>query len=70
MTKPATDLPLTPRERLRWRRAMDSLLIDSIYGRVVRDPSLAHSPQTTDDAFAATVGLVVGAQTGRTITIG
>ncbi len=28
MTQPATDLPLTPRERLRWRRAMDALLIE------------------------------------------
>ena len=40
MTQPATTLPLTPRERLRWRRAMDALLIDSIYGRIVRDVAL------------------------------
>ena len=37
MTPPATDLPLTPRERLRWRRAMDARLIEAIFGRVVRD---------------------------------
>lgn len=28
---------LSPRERLRWRRAMDERLIDAIFGRVVRD---------------------------------
>ena len=45
MTQPATDLPLTPRERLRWRRAMDALLIESIYGRAIRDvPLPAHEP--------------------------
>ena len=40
MTQPATYQPLTPRERLRWRRAMDALLTDAIYGRVIRDTSL------------------------------
>lgn len=40
MTQPATHLPLTPRERLRWRRVMDALLIDAIYGSVIRDTSL------------------------------
>ena len=45
MTQPATTLPLTPRERLRWRRAMDALLIESIYGRAIRDvPLPAHEP--------------------------
>lgn len=37
MLPPAPDLPLTPRERLRWRRAMDARLIEAIFGRVVRD---------------------------------
>ena len=40
MTQPATTLPLTPRESLRWRRAMDALLIESIYGRAIRDVPL------------------------------
>ena len=37
MTPTAADLPLTPRERLRWRRAKDAELMDAIFGRVVRD---------------------------------
>ena len=45
MPQPATDLPLTPRERLRWRRAMDALLIESIFGGVIRDvPLPPHEP--------------------------
>ena len=37
MTRPAIDLPLTPRERLRLRRALDAQLIDDIFGRALRD---------------------------------
>ena len=61
MTQPATDLPLTPRERLRWRRATDALLIESIYGRVVRDEPLPHLPPPADEGFAAGIGTTSGA---------
>lgn len=53
MTQPATDLPLSPRERLRWRRAMDALLIDSIYGEVVRDMPLPDHGPVVGAAFSA-----------------
>ena len=54
MTQPATDLPLSPRERLRWRCAMDTLLIDSIYGKVVRDMTLPdHDPVVAATALSA-----------------
>ena len=51
MTQPAIYQPLTPRERLRWRRAMDALLMDAIYGRVVRD-TLLPGEETFDAAGA------------------
>ena len=53
MTKPATNPPLSPRERLRWRRAMDHLLADEIFGRVVRDEAPFLAPLRLDDALAA-----------------
>ena len=37
MLPQANDLPLTPRERLRWRRAMDALLIEAIFAPALRD---------------------------------
>lgn len=53
MTKPATNPPLSPRERLRWRRAMDHLLADEIFGRVVRDEAPLLAPLRLDEAVAA-----------------
>ena len=59
MTKPATALPLTPRERLRLRRAMDAHLIDAIFGVVVRDAAPPHLPSPVlDGVFQA--GIATG----------
>ena len=65
MTPPAQDLPLTARERLRWRRAMDSLLIDSIYGKVVRD-----TPRPDHDPLVAAATLSAGAEFEASIAVG
>lgn len=65
MTLSAKDLPLTPRERLRWRRAMDSLLIDSIYGKVVRD-----TPHPDRDPLVAAARLSAGAGFEASIAVG
>ena len=64
MTQPATDPSFTPRERLRWRRAMDSLLIDAIYGRVIRDV-----PLPVDDPVVSAAAMVSGADLEPAIAI-
>lgn len=64
MNQPATELPFTPRERLRWRRAMDALLVDAIYGKVVRDVPLP----VRDPAVAAAA--IVGAEFEASIALG
>ena len=64
MNQPATDSFFTPREHLRWRRAMDALLVDAIYGRVVRDVPLPR----VDPVVAA--GAATGAQSEAAAAIG
>ncbi len=65
MTQPATYQPLTPRERLRWRRAMDALLMDAIFGRVIRDTSLPG-----EETFVATSAMIARPEPEPSITIG
>lgn len=70
MTQPASDLPLTPRQRLRWRRAMDAVLIDAIYGRVVRDDPSPHLAPAPDEHFVATVVLATGGELEQAVALG
>ena len=56
MTQPATDLHLTSRDRLRWRRAMDALLIESIYGKAIRDIPLPSHQPVVEAAMGASAG--------------
>lgn len=65
MTQPATNLPLTARERLRWRRAMDALLMDAIFGKAVRDDSLP-----SEASWIAATALQVGADPDPSVSIG
>lgn len=59
MSQPAPDFPFSPRERLRWRRAMDARLIDSIFNRVVRDETPPPLPVSVRDRFAPPAGAAV-----------
>ncbi len=65
MTQPATDLDLTPRESLRWRRAIDVLLMDAIYGRVIRD-----TPLPADLSFVGASAQSIRSISELSITIG